>query len=130
MASRATTLATTSAMPTRSTRSVVAMSTISSRLSVATTWLHPAAATVAMLAVVTTVPTTGAPSSVMAAKCTKNADCYLIILSGIFAVPSAWCPRLVAAIVRAVSDEAMMRANTSAMEAKSFLCAERRVTTQ
>ena len=121
---------TSSAMPTRSTRSAEEVSTISSRHSVATTWSRLVAVTVAMLAVVITVPTIRARSFASAAKSTRNADCCLIIRSRIFAVPNAWCPRLVEAILRAVSHEATIHANTSATEARSFLCAGRRATTQ
>lgn len=121
---------TSSAMPTRSTRSAEEVSTISSRHSVVTTWSRLEVVTVALLAVVITVPTTRALSFASAAKCTRNADCCLIIPSGIFAVPNAWCPRLVGAILHAVSHEATIHANTSATEARSFLYAGRRITTQ
>lgn len=121
---------TTSAMPTRSTRSVEEVCTIPSRHSVVTTWSRLGADTVAMLAVVITVPTTRAPSFVSAAKCTRNAACCLIIPSRIFAAQNTWCPRLVEAILLAVSHEAMIRGNTSATEVNSFLCAGRSVTTQ
>ena len=121
---------TSSVMPTRSTRSVEEVCTISRRHSVVTTWSHLGAVTVALPAVVITVPTTRALSSVSAAKCTRNADCCLIIPSRTFAVPNAWCPRLEEAILHVVSREAMIHANTSATEVKSFLCAGRRVTTQ
>lgn len=121
---------TTSAMPTRSTRSAEEVCTTSSRHSVVTTWSRRGAVTVAMPAVVITAPTTRARSFASAAKCTRNADCCLIIPSRIFAVPNAWCPRLVEAILHAVSDGAMIHASTSATEAKSFLCAERSATTQ
>ena len=105
------------------------MSTIFSHRFAVTTWLHPEVVMVAMLAVVTNALMTRALNSVLAAKCTRSADCCLIIPPGTFAAPSAWCPRLVAVIARAASHEAMMRANTSAMEARSYLCAGRRVTT-
>ena len=121
---------TTSAMPTRSTRSAEEVYTISSRHSVATTWSRLVADTVAMPAVVITVPMTRAPSSVSAAKCTRNADCCLTIPSRIFAVPNAWCLRLAEALLHVVSHEATIHANTSATEVKSFLCAGRSVTTQ
>ena len=121
---------TSSAMPIRSTRSAEEVCTISSRHSVATTWSRLVAVTVAMLAVVITVPTTRAPSFASAAKCTRNADCCLIIPSRIFAVPKAWCPRLVEAMPHAVSHGATIHANTSATEARSFLSAGRSVTTQ
>lgn len=121
---------TSSAMPIRSTRSAEEVCTISSRHSVVTTSSRLGAVTVAMPAVVITVPMTRALSFASAAKCTRNADCCLIIPSRIFAVPNAWCPRLVEAILHVVSHEAMIHANTSATEAKSFLCAGRSVTTQ
>lgn len=121
---------TSSAMPKRSTRSAEEVCTISSRHSVVTTWSRLGVVTVAMPAVVITVPMTRALSFASAAKCTRNADCCLIIPSRIFAVPNAWCPRLVEAILHVVSHEAMIHANTSATEAKSFLCAGRSVTTQ
>ena len=121
---------TSSAMPTRSTRSAEEVFTISNRHSVVTTWWRLVAATVAMLAVVITVPTTRAPSFASAAKCTRNADCCLIIQSRISAVPNTWCLRSVEATLHAVSHEATIHVNTSATEARSFLCAGRSVTTQ
>lgn len=128
-ASRATIPATTSAMPTRSTRSVAAMPTIPSHLSVATTWWRPEVVMAAMPGAVTTVHTTRALSSVMAAKCTGNADFCRTTPSRTFAVPNVWFPRLVAATVRVVSDEVTTPANTSAMQTRSSPCAARRVTT-